>query len=70
MILSSIACLVNTGSSFQTEKGELLFGGINGYTSFYPEGVRDNITIPHSPEVQILEHEKVKLLLDELDNEY
>jgi ligand-binding sensor domain-containing protein/signal transduction histidine kinase len=36
----------NTGSSFQTIKGEFLFGGINGYTSFFPEQVRDNPTIP------------------------
>jgi ligand-binding sensor domain-containing protein/CheY-like chemotaxis protein len=36
----------NTGSSFQTAEGEILFGGINGYTSFFPERVRDNSTIP------------------------
>ena len=36
----------NTGSSFQTMEGELLFGGINGYTSFFPEKVTNNPTIP------------------------
>jgi signal transduction histidine kinase/ligand-binding sensor domain-containing protein len=36
----------NTGSSFQTIEGELLFGGINGYTSFFPERIIDNSTIP------------------------
>ncbi len=36
----------NTGCSFQTMTGELLFGGINGYNSFYPDKVMDNPTIP------------------------
>jgi len=36
----------NTGSSFQTVDGEILFGGINGYISFFPERVLDNPTIP------------------------
>jgi len=36
----------NTGCSFQTINGEFLFGGINGYTSFYPEQVKDNPTVP------------------------
>jgi signal transduction histidine kinase len=36
----------NTNCSFQTIKGEFLFGGINGYTSFFPEKITDNPTIP------------------------
>jgi len=36
----------NTGCSFQTQKGEILFGGINGYTSFFPDQVTDNPTKP------------------------
>jgi ligand-binding sensor domain-containing protein/signal transduction histidine kinase len=36
----------NTGCSFQTRTGELLFGGINGFTSFFPERVTDNPMVP------------------------
>lgn len=30
----------NSNSFFQAEDGELFFGGINGYTSFYPEEIK------------------------------
>lgn len=40
----------NTGAYFESENGELFFGGINGFNSFFPEDIKPN-TIP--PEVVI-----------------
>jgi signal transduction histidine kinase/ligand-binding sensor domain-containing protein/DNA-binding response OmpR family regulator len=40
----------NSGAAFRSASGELFFGGINGFTHFRPEDVRDN---PHRPEVVI-----------------
>jgi ligand-binding sensor domain-containing protein/signal transduction histidine kinase len=37
-------------SSFKNQKGELFFGGINGYNFFHPDSVKDN---PHVPQVVI-----------------
>lgn len=37
-------------SVLKTRKGKIYFGGINGFSSFYPEEMKVN---PHSPEVQI-----------------
>ena len=36
----------NGGSYYLTKSGELLFGGINGFNSFYPENIKDNNYIP------------------------
>ncbi len=36
----------NPGSGFKTKRGEILFGGFNGYNSFYPDRMEDNIYIP------------------------
>jgi len=36
----------NAGSYFQCADGKMLFGGINGFNSFYPEEIRDNLHIP------------------------
>ncbi len=36
----------NPGSGFKTRRGEILFGGFNGYNSFYPDRMEDNIYIP------------------------
>jgi diguanylate cyclase (GGDEF)-like protein len=38
----------NQGAFFQATDGEMFFGGSNGFTSFYPNLVRQN---PHVPEV-------------------
>jgi ligand-binding sensor domain-containing protein/serine phosphatase RsbU (regulator of sigma subunit) len=36
----------NGGSYYKSESGELFFGGINGFNSFYPENIKDNNYIP------------------------
>ena len=36
----------NGGSFYETDSGELLFGGINGFNAFYPENIKDNTYIP------------------------
>jgi len=36
----------NAGAYFQTAKGEMFFGGINGFSSFYPNLVQANLIIP------------------------
>jgi PAS domain S-box-containing protein len=36
----------NTGSYFKSKKGEMFFGGINGFNAFFPEDIRDNPYMP------------------------
>jgi PAS domain S-box-containing protein len=36
----------NTGTACKTKKGEMFFGGIGGFNSFYPENIRDNPYLP------------------------
>lgn len=36
----------NTGAYFKNKHGEIFFGGINGFNSFYPEDVKRNTTEP------------------------
>lgn len=36
----------NTGSYFKSKKGEMFFGGINGFNTFFPEDIRDNPCVP------------------------
>ena len=36
----------NAGAYYRGHDGELFFGGINGYNSFYPRDVRDNTLLP------------------------
>ena len=33
-------------SAYQTSKGEMFFGGSNGFNSFYPDSIKDNTYIP------------------------
>jgi two-component system, sensor histidine kinase ChiS len=33
-------------ASYKSERGELFFGGINGFNAFYPENVKDNPYLP------------------------
>ena len=40
----------NPGAYFQSESGEMFFGGSKGFNSFYPRQVRSN---PHSPPIVI-----------------
>jgi signal transduction histidine kinase/ligand-binding sensor domain-containing protein/DNA-binding response OmpR family regulator len=34
------------GSYFKNRKGEMFFGGINGFNAFYPDSLKENLTIP------------------------
>ena len=36
----------NSGAFFRSNDGELFFGGISGYNSFYPRDVKDNTMLP------------------------
>jgi ligand-binding sensor domain-containing protein/predicted Ser/Thr protein kinase len=36
----------NTNVYFKAEDGEMFFGGVNGFNSFYPDSVRDNPIVP------------------------
>jgi streptogramin lyase/putative methionine-R-sulfoxide reductase with GAF domain len=36
----------NAGAYFQSSRGEMFFGGIQGFNAFYPEQVKDNAHIP------------------------
>lgn len=36
----------NRGACFKSKSGEMFFGGINGFSSFYPERIRDRNYIP------------------------
>jgi len=36
----------NPGAAYATRNGEMLFGGINGFNSFYPSQIKDNNFIP------------------------
>jgi len=40
----------NIASAFKSKKGELFFGGINGFNSFYPDSLKIN---NHNPNVEI-----------------
>jgi len=37
----------NGGARYKNPKGEMFFGGINGFNSFYPETIKDNPYIPY-----------------------
>ncbi len=37
----------NTGAYFRTNRGELFFGGINGFNHFFPKNIKDNRVIPN-----------------------
>ncbi|MBD3180174.1 MAG: SpoIIE family protein phosphatase [Candidatus Latescibacteria bacterium] len=37
----------NGGSYFESDQGEMFFGGINGFNSFYPAQIRDNTFEPN-----------------------
>jgi signal transduction histidine kinase/ligand-binding sensor domain-containing protein len=36
----------NGGAFYKTSDGEMFFGGINGFNSFYPQDVQDNTNVP------------------------
>jgi len=36
----------NGNSCYKSPKGDLFFGGINGFNRFYPESIKDNLYIP------------------------
>jgi len=37
----------NLGAAFKNEEGEMFFGGMYGYNSFFPENIRQNTNVPH-----------------------
>ena len=41
----------NSGAYFKNKKGEMFFGGVNGFNAFYPSEVIDN---PYIPEIAIV----------------
>ena len=36
----------NPGAYFKSSDGKMYFGGVNGFNSFYPENIKDNLHIP------------------------
>ncbi len=36
----------NPCAGYKTPSGELFFGGVNGFVSFYPDSIKDNLNIP------------------------
>lgn len=46
----------NGGAFFKSTKGEMFFGGIGGFNSFYPDSIKDN---PHVPPVVITSFKKL-----------
>jgi ligand-binding sensor domain-containing protein/signal transduction histidine kinase len=36
----------NSGAYYKSKKGEMFFGGINGFNSFFPDSIKDNPYIP------------------------
>jgi PAS domain S-box-containing protein len=36
----------NTGAYHVSQRGEMFFGGVNGFNAFYPEEIKDNLYIP------------------------
>jgi ligand-binding sensor domain-containing protein/serine phosphatase RsbU (regulator of sigma subunit) len=52
----------NHGASFKSDEGELFFGGISGYNSFYPDSIIKNQTIPN------IEITSVEVLTDKIAN--
>ncbi|NIO80033.1 MAG: hypothetical protein GTN53_05710 [Candidatus Aminicenantes bacterium] len=36
----------NTGACYQSQSGEMFFGGVNGFNCFYPDRIEDNHYIP------------------------
>jgi signal transduction histidine kinase/streptogramin lyase len=47
-------------SAFKNSKGEMFFGGINGFVRFYPDSIRDN---PYVPPVVITVFRKVEKIV-------
>ncbi len=46
----------NIGAAFKSQNGEMFFGGINGFNSFFPDSIVKN---PHIPQVIITKLEKI-----------
>ena len=40
----------NTGAAYLADDGEMFFGGVNGFNSFFPDEIKDN---PHAPIVRL-----------------
>ncbi len=36
----------NQGAHFRSSRGELFFGGLNGFNAFFPDSIRDNAYVP------------------------
>ncbi len=49
----------NNGASYKNYDGELFFGGISGFNSFYPDSIKDNDNIP---EIVLTSLEKINRL--------
>ena len=45
----------NQGAYFQSKKGEIFLGGVNGFNAFYPDKIQDN---PNIPPVHIISYKR------------
>ncbi len=51
----------NGGALYKSKTGEMFFGGIGGFNSFYPESITDN---PHKPQIELTD---IKLFNQSID---
>ena len=55
----------NGGAFYQSKAGEMFFGGINGFNSFYPESITDN---PYKPHIELTDFKLFNQSID-INNE-
>ena len=54
----------NGGAYYQSYTGEMFFGGIGGYNSFYPESIGDNT---HKPQIELVDFKLFNRSIDIVD---
>lgn len=58
----------NQGAYFRSTRGELFFGGVNGFNAFYPEKIEENSFVPPVHITSVKVFDKVLPLPDPIDN--